>query len=73
MSSSSINLTANSIEKCIICQKTTEVSPSFTVNGRQKVLAAANIRKDDVSKLIALLGENFVVTKITHINNIWKE
>ena len=37
-------------EKCIICQKKTKIPLSSTENGRQKIIDAANKRRDEVYK-----------------------
>src|SRR3989442_13968399 len=46
------------ISKCILCQKVIKEKTTTTMERRQKILAASELRKDDVLERINLLGRD---------------
>jgi hypothetical protein len=53
-------------KECIICQKTTSQIPSCTINGRQRVIEAAHIREDEVTKRLKHVDDDIFVY---HVSN----
>jgi hypothetical protein len=59
---------ANDVNKtqCIICQKNTEQKPTSSMQGRKRMIEAAAIRNDLVTKRIKLLNEDNFVYHVTN-------
>ena len=48
------NINNYDLHKCVICQRNTNVTVTSTENGRQKIIEAAKLRKDNVSQRLDL-------------------
>lgn len=48
------------LDKCIICQRSTNCSVTSTENGRRKIMEASSIRRDIVQERLALVEGSFV-------------
>ena len=53
------------VSECIICQRQLDTTVTSTENGRQKIIEAAAVQKDQVLDRLDLVESNFVY----HMNN----